>query len=397
MPIKKKVGDDEDNPCGTVESLFQQEEVIVVSDEANLSTSVRSSLPAFSFGQSVTAKPVQPEEDAGFFIDSTPSDCISIDQGDTEFYMDSAPSLMYAQESQQRKEQNEDEKIKRQKKRIIKDDSIYISSDDDDDIISISSSEDIEMLGALSHWANSNIEEVRYNKRKQDPVIDVDMLKKVLYEDVCSNKQEEDDTSEDEPLEALKFDINQVPQGLRNGYSLMAYEEEKALRKEVEKEKQQRRKEKDRMERGNKKYMLNCLLKEFIEVEKEKYIIVDPTNYGRIHIIPALAHLFKLQIENNKGCITLTKTPDSLRSLPITNKSTADRGRKMKITKAVTRRSPLESGKVVGSDAQPISSNNIGHRMLAAMGWKEGDSIGNNGIKEPIKVTMRAKNRGLGA
>lgn len=151
-----------------------------------------SSLPAFSFSQSVTAKPVQPEEDAGFFIDSTPSDCISIDQGDTEFYMDSAPSLMYAQESQQRKEQNEDEKIKRQKKRIIKDDSIYISSDDDD-VISISSSEDIEMLGALSHWANSNIEEVGYNKRKQDPVIDVDMLKKVLYEDVSSNKQEEDE------------------------------------------------------------------------------------------------------------------------------------------------------------------------------------------------------------
>lgn len=358
-----------------------------------------SSLPAFSFSQSVTAKPVQPEEDAGFFIDSTPSDYISIEQGDTEFYMDSAPSLVYAQESEQRKERNEDEKIKRQKKRIIKDDSIYISSDDDDDVISISSSEDIEMLGALSHWANSNIEEVGYNKRKQDPVIDVDMLKKVLYEDVFSNKQEEDDTSEDESWEALKIDINQVPQGLRNGYSLMAYEEEKALRKEVEKEKeQQRKKEKRRMEQGNKKYILDCLLKEFIEVEeKEKYIIVDPTNYGRIHIIPALAHLFKLQIENNNACITLTKTPDSLRSLPITNKPTASRGRKMKAAKAVTRRSPLESGKVVGSDAQPISSNNIGHRMLAAMGWKEGDSIGNNGIKEPIKVTMRAKNRGLGA
>jgi hypothetical protein len=56
-------------------------------------------------------------------------------------------------------------------------------------------------------------------------------------------------------------------------------------------------------------------------------------------------------------------------------------------------------GKEVASDSVPISSSNIGHRMLAAMGWKQGDAIGNkeDGIKEPVKVFMRANRRGLGA
>lgn len=56
-------------------------------------------------------------------------------------------------------------------------------------------------------------------------------------------------------------------------------------------------------------------------------------------------------------------------------------------------------GKQVASSSAPISSSNVGHRMLAAMGWKEGEAIGNNenGIKEPVKVYLRAKRRGLGA
>lgn len=59
----------------------------------------------------------------------------------------------------------------------------------------------------------------------------------------------------------------------------------------------------------------------------------------------------------------------------------------------------MNHGKEVAVHSAPISSNNIGHRMLSAMGWKEGDTIGNNedGIKEPIKVFMRANRRGLGA
>ncbi|XP_052278408.1 angiogenic factor with G patch and FHA domains 1-like isoform X2 [Dreissena polymorpha] len=49
---------------------------------------------------------------------------------------------------------------------------------------------------------------------------------------------------------------------------------------------------------------------------------------------------------------------------------------------------------------RPISNDNIGHKLLAKMGWKEGESLGkdNSGIQEPINVTLRAnQNAGLGS
>ncbi|KAI8336608.1 hypothetical protein BC941DRAFT_427575 [Chlamydoabsidia padenii] len=53
----------------------------------------------------------------------------------------------------------------------------------------------------------------------------------------------------------------------------------------------------------------------------------------------------------------------------------------------------------VGSTAAPLASNNLGHKMLAKMGWKEGDSLGanNDGITDPIQAVIRHKRRGLGA
>lgn len=54
---------------------------------------------------------------------------------------------------------------------------------------------------------------------------------------------------------------------------------------------------------------------------------------------------------------------------------------------------------VVGAGAEPINESNIGHRMLAAMGWKHGDSLGTNneGIAAPIEVVIRKKRVGLGS
>ncbi|XP_045215760.2 angiogenic factor with G patch and FHA domains 1-like isoform X2 [Mercenaria mercenaria] len=71
-----------------------------------------------------------------------------------------------------------------------------------------------------------------------------------------------------------------------------------------------------------------------------------------------------------------------------------------------------ERRKFVGSDVpgqkqeapasvhRPISTGNIGHKMLQKMGWKEGDTLGKNntGIQEPISVTLRASQKaGLGS
>ncbi|CAO3659322.1 unnamed protein product [Umbelopsis vinacea] len=55
-------------------------------------------------------------------------------------------------------------------------------------------------------------------------------------------------------------------------------------------------------------------------------------------------------------------------------------------------------GYVVASDAAPISDQNRGHQMLAAMGWRQGDSLGaeGTGIVAPIEAIVRKKRVGLG-
>ncbi|ORX46472.1 hypothetical protein DM01DRAFT_1339477 [Hesseltinella vesiculosa] len=55
-------------------------------------------------------------------------------------------------------------------------------------------------------------------------------------------------------------------------------------------------------------------------------------------------------------------------------------------------------GAVVGSSAAPIDNSNLGHRMLAALGWSEGQGLGsqNEGITAPIEAVIRDKRRGLG-
>ncbi|SAM04673.1 hypothetical protein [Absidia glauca] len=59
---------------------------------------------------------------------------------------------------------------------------------------------------------------------------------------------------------------------------------------------------------------------------------------------------------------------------------------------------PSTHGTVVASDAAPITDSNLGHRMLAAMGWKAGSGLGSNqeGITDPIEAVIRGKRRGLG-
>ncbi|GAN10311.1 conserved hypothetical protein [Mucor ambiguus] len=56
-------------------------------------------------------------------------------------------------------------------------------------------------------------------------------------------------------------------------------------------------------------------------------------------------------------------------------------------------------GTVVAFDAAPINESNVGHRMLAAMGWKQGEALGSKseGIVAPIEAIIRKKGRGLGS
>ena len=46
----------------------------------------------------------------------------------------------------------------------------------------------------------------------------------------------------------------------------------------------------------------------------------------------------------------------------------------------------LQQAYLIFYDFRPISSENIGHKLLKKMGWSEGESLGkeNTGIQEPV-------------
>jgi hypothetical protein len=59
----------------------------------------------------------------------------------------------------------------------------------------------------------------------------------------------------------------------------------------------------------------------------------------------------------------------------------------------------FKDGKLITPiEDMPIESNNIGNKMLKAMGYKEGSGLGkdSSGIVEPIKVEIRDATKGLG-
>ena len=54
-------------------------------------------------------------------------------------------------------------------------------------------------------------------------------------------------------------------------------------------------------------------------------------------------------------------------------------------------------GARVGGNAKRISEDNIGHRLLASMGWQSGRGLGHtHGIAEPIGATIKVSRSGLG-
>ena len=60
---------------------------------------------------------------------------------------------------------------------------------------------------------------------------------------------------------------------------------------------------------------------------------------------------------------------------------------------------PFRSCLSVTQDAAKIDGSNIGFKMLAAMGWSDGDRIGlsNPGLEAPLTAIMKKTKLGLGA
>ncbi|KAI8365107.1 hypothetical protein BD560DRAFT_402126 [Blakeslea trispora] len=159
--------------------------------------------------------------------------------------------------------------------------------------------------------------------------------------------------------------------------------------------------------------VLDIILNDFIRQDHlQTYSLPHLSHHGRTMIVPILAKLFQLTTKevHSKRHIKLEKTLSTcIPSSFIDYKHQLKKKRKTKVKlspyekkikkqqdKKLFKENELH-GKEVASNSAPIPASNKGHRMLSAMGWKEGDAIGKDGIKEPVKAFMRANRRGLGA
>lgn len=160
------------------------------------------------------------------------------------------------------------------KQRIIQDDSIYLGSDDDDnmfmdndDVSSVSSSEDIDMLHALSHWGKNDIlqfnEPTKSHKMTSDDE-DYAMLEGATMGDICESDEEfslEDDEEDNILLEpGMDFDLlENVPESLKNSYRGIMQQEKSRLKKQAKTQRKfnLRKKEKKETPRQDKNNMLD--------------------------------------------------------------------------------------------------------------------------------------------
>ena len=188
-----------------------------------------SQLSSSSLVTSTTSQVLEADadQDLGFFFDSTPT---TIDSLPTKPKIAITEIPTISKSSYERKKQN-----------IIQDDDIYISSDDDridDDQDSISSSEDMEMLQALSHWGKNDI--MQFDEpasRQRDSHDDMyHVLNGISLDDITimSDESEEEELEDDFSEEELSFDsLENVPESLKKNYRGVIREEKKRIKKKA--------------------------------------------------------------------------------------------------------------------------------------------------------------------
>ncbi|CAO3660986.1 unnamed protein product [Rhizopus stolonifer] len=407
----------------TNEQTAFEQRIIVPSFEPVPTTGEKLTV---SFGQATIPNLNQLEDDLGFFIDSAPSGSM----GPSSYQMPVYNAPASGTPANISKPSTKTDRYKKQKKKIIQDEDVYISEDSEDEIDrrSVSSSEDIDLLKSLSHWgANDSQHFTNDYLENQEPgeltlpepddeADKIALLFLVQFEDVCADPLKMNEKDMDMSVD---IDIDSVPKHLRNAYFGLMDQEKRNLKKERNIMYRQRMKSNTTANLYRNKILTLIFAGLLREPKQESIQLFHTTKYGREKVLPSIAEVFFLELDISKNTVTLTKTSktaarferymlEKRKKKPnldyIKLESAEVNSKKMKSPKDhVLRRKLNEAhgkvmpGEVVGSNALPIASSNIGHRMLTAMGWKEGDSIGNDGIKEPIIAIKRAKRSGLGA
>ena len=120
-------------------------------------------------------------------------------EGDLGFFIDTTPTLPPKKKHRKEIAESPDRPAKKKHERkILKDESIFIEDDDD---ISISSSEDIDVLHALSHWGSQTDlqfdQPVRVHRRSDHD--DFALLEATFYQDIFTEEKTTVDTPKQLP------------------------------------------------------------------------------------------------------------------------------------------------------------------------------------------------------
>lgn len=164
------------------------------------------------------------------------------DQEELGFFFDSTPSIEKPKpQPKEKKKKTPKNKKQEQKQKIIQDDSVFIEltdddDDDDDDHLSVSSSEDIEIIKSLAHWSRQDdmnqleIDSFKKRRRRSLDAMDYHLLESMSIQDIL-----EDNTHDDLLLtEELDFEqeLVNVPSGLIQNYKGLIREEKNRYNQE---------------------------------------------------------------------------------------------------------------------------------------------------------------------
>ncbi len=177
---------------------------------------------------------------------------------------------------------------------------------------------------------------------------------------------------------------------------------------------------------------INREIKTFINDDVEDYLEMDPMPPLPRKFLHELAHMYGLKSKStgqgrDRHCVLYKSEHSGLSRNPKAVKQYIERADKAitwmdktvtkgkKFTEASVPKSVKESrsgkdaggkrsdtkpavGTVIGSNAKPISSDNVGNKLLQKLGWKPGEGLGStsDGIVQPVTAVVRGKRTGLG-
>lgn len=295
---------------------------------------------------------------------------------------------------------------------------------------------------ALNETKDQRVRRILTEMEEEEAMMTKDNIHKQIMKSSKKKIRDASDAVVDPEIfgQTLEAAISQVPPSLRPGMRAwyekqQKREEEKKKKKEMKEKRKQKQKGKNKEKEAKEQPSLIKIdkrLRDFIQdasIASFEFAPMPGLLRKQVHILSEYYNLYSKGTGHREiRHIVVRKTPETY--LPA-NRSAIDRyisemqtsmdehtritqkqltlhtkgarqpknnKKKEKDKKATKKKGMATHGTIVGQNVAPIGDDNIGHRMLAAMGWQQGQALGtsNNGITAPLEAVIRRDKLGLG-